>query len=121
MTFYDLQAFSGWMVRKTIQLPLRLCKLVSRGLEYLANSIYEDGGIGYLLGFLISCLGFMAGLLAGVIREETIKPEDTIVLFSQVVSYGLYTGSITAAVIFFYTCWYCFKREQTELIENLKG
>lgn len=121
MTVYELRAFGGWMVRKTIQLPLRLCKLVGQGLEFLAKAIYEDGGIGFLLSFMISCIGFIVGFIAGGIREEIIKPEDTMVPIGQVAMYGLVAGSITAVVIFFYTCWYCFKREQTELIENLKG
>ena len=120
MTVYELQAFGGWMVRKAVRLPLKLVKQVGIGLEFMAKAVYEDGGVGFMLCFLISCLGFMLGFIAGGIREEIIKPEDTIVHLSQVAHYGLVTGGITAVVIFFYTCWYCFKQEQEELFKNLK-
>lgn len=120
MTVYELRAFGGWMVRKAVRLPLTLVKQVGKGLDYLARAVYEDGGIGVMLCSLISALGFILGFIAGGIYLECTKVENTIVPVGQVASFGAYGFIATATVIFFYTCWYCFKREQNELIENLK-
>ena len=108
------------MVRKTIRFPLLLVTQIDHGLEFLAKAVYQDGFIGVVLSFLISMLGFMAGFIPGGIYLECIKEEGTVVQLGQVAMYGLYTGVATAVVIFFYTCWYCFKQEQHELFEKLR-
>ena len=120
MTVYELQAFGGWMVRKAVRLPLKLVKQVGIGLEFMAKAVYEDRGVGFMLCSLISVLGFMLGFIAGGIYLECTKVEDTIVPVGQVASFGAYGFIATVTVIFFYTCWYCFKREQQELINHLK-
>ena len=120
MTVYELQAFGGWMVRKAVRLPLKLVKQVGIGLEFMAKAVYEDRGVGFMLCSLISVLGFMLGFIAGGIYLECTKAEDTVVQIGQVAPFGGYSFIATATVIFFYTCWYCFKQEQNELIEHLK-
>lgn len=120
MTVYELQAFGGWMVSKAVRLPLKLVKQVGIGLEFMAKAVYEDGGVGFMLCSLISVLGFMLGFIAGGIYLECTKVEDTVVQIGQVAPFGGYSFIATATVIFFYTCWYCFKQEQNELIEHLK-
>lgn len=120
-TVYELQAFACWMIRKTLRLPLLLIKKAKGGLDSLAEAVYYEGVGGIVLVSLTIGIGFILGFFAGGVREEIIKPADTVVEIGQVLMYGLYTGGITFVVIFFHTCWYCFKQEQNELIETLKG
>lgn len=119
-TVYQLRAFAFWMMRKALRLPLTLVKQVSKGLEFVAKAVYEDGAIGVFLAFLISGLGFMLGFMAGGIYLECTKVEDAVVQIGQVAQFGAYGFIATATTVFFYTSWYCFKQEQNELIENLK-
>lgn len=117
---YQLRAFALWMVRKGIRLPMVLLKQVGKGLEFVANAVYEDGALGVFLAFLVSMLGFMLVFISGGIYLEVTKEEGVAIEIGQVAPYGAYGFASTATVIFFYTCWYCFRREQDELIEKLK-
>ena len=117
---YQLRAFALWMVRKGIRLPMVLIKQTGKGLDFIASAVYADGALGVFLAFLVSMLGFMLVFISGGVYLECTKVEDTIVPVGQVASFGAYGFIATATVIFFYTCWYCFKREQQELINHLK-
>lgn len=117
---YQLRAFICWMFSKACLLPARLVKCIVNGLDYLATAVYEDGFIGVMLSALISGLGFMLGFIVGGIYLECTKTEDTIVHVGQVATFGLYSFIVTATTIFFYICWYCFRKEQDELIKQLK-
>ena len=117
---YQFRAFAFWMMRKALRLPLTLVKQAGKGLEFVANSFYEDGALGVFLAFLVSMLGFMLVFISGGVYLECTKVEDTVVPVGQVALFGAYGFIATVTVIFFYTCWYCFRREQDELLEKLK-
>lgn len=120
MTLYQLRAFGFWMVRKTLRFPLLLVNQATKLLDLIATAVYDDGFIGVVLGFLVSMMGFILGFITGGIYLECTKEPSTIVEVGRVAMYGFYSGIATAVTIFFYTCWYCFKQEQNELIEHLK-
>lgn len=117
---YQFRAFASWMVRKALLLPRRVFNQLLTGLRFIATAVYHDGASGVFLCAVVSVAGGLVGMIIGGGYEEYIKPEGAVVPFSQVTPYGLLTGTIIASVLFFYTCWHCFKQEQQELINHLK-
>lgn len=120
MNLHQLRAFVSWMCCKACLVPLRLVRVVTNGLEVLARTVHEDGFPGVALSFLASFFGFFFGLFFGGFYKEYNKAPDTIVELGDVLLYGATGFATFGTVIFFYTCWYCFKQEQKELFDKLK-
>lgn len=120
MNLHQLRAFVFWMCRKACLVPARFVGLVTGGLTILARTVHEDGFVGVAISFLISFLGFFIGMMSGGLYEEAHKVPGTFVPFDQILQYGFIGFATMGGIIFFYTCWYCFKQEQKELFDKLK-